>query len=440
MAPQKIYSKSDQIGEEGHRLADLTVTRLGHIWHDRRIDHGVDASIELVDPIGRAVLNVHVMVQSKATEGVFAGETEDSFHILLRAVDVAYWRGGSNRVIVVCSRPRDGDVWWAPVDRAVPPAPGRKSWRLDFDKDFDRLDEDSAGRLLSWATDGMPGHSVSGRRRQVETLETNLLRIEEMPPKIFFGPTWQPNNGKLGPALRDRGYLRSDWIVRGGMVYSFDQPERGGLGEFLDGRHETIDTVEWAESKDTDTLSMFADLLRQALLQQEHERLWYRSKKRMFVFKGPLDDRDAMKVKVRPNKSGRTVFQRYYEDDEHTQPKDCRHYAAALRFVHTDEGWAVEISPTYYFTFDGYRELPWGEDRLKGMKKIERNYAVRNLVRFWAEFLARPPELGALDRPLRFGNLITLRVGIGIVDEDWNPTPNEIALDLSGSGQQELWS
>ena len=383
MALQKTYSRSDQIGEEGQRLAALTVTRLSHIWHDRRVDHGVDGAIELVDPVARSASNVHVMVQSKATEGRFPGETKNSFHFLLDAVDIAYWCGGSNPVIVVCSRPRDGDIWWAPVDRATPPAPGRKTWRLEFDKDSDRLDENSAGRLLSWATEGTPGRAVSGRRHRAETLVTNLLRIKELPQEIFFAPTWKPSVRELGPALRNQRYYRSDWIVRGGVVYSFARPESGGLGDFLDGGYETIDTIEWAESKDIDTQRMFADLLRQALLDQEHKRLRYHSKKHLFVFRGPRENRDAVKVKVRPHKSGRTVFQRYFKDEERTEPKDCRHYAAAIRFVGTDEGWVAEIHPTYHFTFDGYSDLPWGADRVKGMKKLEKNPAVRGLVQFW---------------------------------------------------------
>lgn len=282
MTLQKTYSRSSQIGEEGQRLVALVVTQLDHIWHDRRVDHGVDGAIELVDPLSRAVSNMHVLVQSKATDGAFPAETESSFHFLLDAADVAYWRGGSNPVIVVCSRPSTGDIWWAPVDRAEPPAPGRRTWRLDFDKDSDRLDENSVGRLLSWATAGERGGAISGRRHQAETLTTNLLRIEEMPHEIFFGPTWKPTAHELGPALRNLGYFRTDWIVRGGVVYSFGRPERRGIGDFLDGGYETIDTMEWAESNDIDTLSTLADLLRRGLCDQEYKKLWYHPKKRLF--------------------------------------------------------------------------------------------------------------------------------------------------------------
>lgn len=147
-----------------------------------------------------------------------------------------------------------------------------------------------------------------------------------------------------------------------------------------------------------------------------------------------------MRVKVKPNKSGRTVFQRYFKDGERTELKDYRHYAAAIRFAQTDEGWVAEINPTYHFTSDGYQDLPWGEDRVKGMKKIEKNPAVRGLVQFWADFLARPPELGDRYRPLWFGNLVTLDVNIGIDDKDWQKTTDGSSNVVSDSGQRELWS
>jgi len=438
MSMKKIYSKADQIGEEGQLLVGLTVTRLGHIWHSQRIDYGIDGQIELVDPHGRSASNVYVMVQSKATAGRFPGETEESFHFLLRSSDVGYWRGGSNKVIIVCSRPKDDDIWWAPVDRAEPPATGRRSWRLDFDKEFDRLDENSVGRLLSWAMDSTSKTAVSGRRHQAEMLDTNLLVIKELPQEIFFGPTWKRSARQLGPALRSGGYFRRDWIVRGGVVYSFARPTTCGLRDYLDGGYETIDTGEWAESKDINVRSNFTDLLRQAVLQQEHRTIWYHGKKRLFVFKGPRDNRDELKLKVAQGKPGRTVFKRYYKDVEGTQPKDCRQYAAGLRFVQTDEGWAVESNPTYYFTFDGYRELHWGDDRVKGMKKIEKNLAVRGLVLFWADFLTRHPALGDPRRLIRFDDLIKLQVGTGIDDRDWSPTNDEVFADFSDSGQEAL--
>ena len=110
--------------------------------------------------------------------------------------------------------------------------------------------------------------------------------------------------------------------------------------------------------------------------------------------RGSAPGADAGGARAARHGQRRAGSTRWAKDDEHTEPKDCRHYAAAVRFVHTDAGWAAGINPTYRFTFDGYRDLPWGEDRIKGMKRIEKNLAVRGLMQFWAEYLARPSELG----------------------------------------------
>ncbi|MXW74580.1 MAG: DUF4365 domain-containing protein [Acidimicrobiaceae bacterium] len=437
MRSQKTYSENDQIGEEGQRLVALTVTQLGHIWHDRRIDHGIDGQIELVDPLKRAATNIQILVQVKATADRFPSETDTSFHFLLEPADVAYWNGGDSKVIVICSRPRDGAVWWAPIERARPPSPRRKSWKLEFDKVADRLDEQSVGRLLLWASGATPGRAVEGRALQAETLETNLVRIEKLPPEIYFGPVLKQTPRELGQALRDRGCYRSDWIVRSGVVYTFTPPTPDGLGVFIDGGYETIDTSEWADSKDPDTLAQFAELLRQALCEQEHRSLRYHRKKRYFLFRAPRKV-DRLRVKVSKSKPGRTVYERYFKDKQRTETKDFRHYAAEIRFVQTDEGWVAEVNPTYHFTFDGKRDVPWGDDRLKGMKKLEKNAAVRGLVKFWAEYLARPPELGDPDRLLWFGGLISFDVEIGINDSEWKPGPVEGEIDPRVPAQQGL--
>ena len=60
MALHETYSQSGQIGEEGQQLVGLTVARLGHLWHDRRVDLGIDGEIELVDPVAWSASNVHV--------------------------------------------------------------------------------------------------------------------------------------------------------------------------------------------------------------------------------------------------------------------------------------------------------------------------------------------------------------------------------------------
>jgi hypothetical protein len=51
---------------------------MGYLYHDRRVDHGIDGEIELVSPNGDA-LNLVIMVQSKASNRPHTFETADSF-------------------------------------------------------------------------------------------------------------------------------------------------------------------------------------------------------------------------------------------------------------------------------------------------------------------------------------------------------------------------
>jgi len=63
---RKKVTPQTLIGEGGVALIARRVNQMGYLWHDRRVDHGIDGEIELVAPDSSA-LNLVVMVQSKAT-------------------------------------------------------------------------------------------------------------------------------------------------------------------------------------------------------------------------------------------------------------------------------------------------------------------------------------------------------------------------------------
>jgi uncharacterized protein DUF4365 len=49
---------------------------MGFIFHPRRVDHGIDGHIDLVDPGTGALLNQVLLVQSKAQDRRFPFEDE----------------------------------------------------------------------------------------------------------------------------------------------------------------------------------------------------------------------------------------------------------------------------------------------------------------------------------------------------------------------------
>jgi hypothetical protein len=112
------------IGEGGVAIIARRVNEMGFLYHDRRVDHGIDGEIELVAADG-AALNAVVMVQSKASNRRHVFETADSFQWTADAADLEYWLGGNVPVIVVLSRPAEDLAWLVRragrVQRSPPP-------------------------------------------------------------------------------------------------------------------------------------------------------------------------------------------------------------------------------------------------------------------------------------------------------------------------------
>ena len=65
--------------------------------------------------------------------------------------------------------------------------------------------------------------------------------------------------------------------------------------------------------------------------------------------------------------------------------------------------------PSWFYSFDGFRQSNWHDDLLSQQKRLERNASVRNQVRFIAYFLS---ATGAGEEDgLAFQNLVEFDVG-----------------------------
>lgn len=79
MSGGKNVTPQTLVGEAGIALIHKRVTEMGYLFHPRRVDHGIDGHIDLVEPGTREVLNLVLLVQSKASGLPFPYETETSF-------------------------------------------------------------------------------------------------------------------------------------------------------------------------------------------------------------------------------------------------------------------------------------------------------------------------------------------------------------------------
>lgn len=82
----------------------------------------------------------------------------------------------------------------------------------------------------------------------------------------------------------------------------------------------------------------------------------------------------------------RDVFRAYFSDKT-GKFKYYRHNAFRFQFMRIDKKWYMEITPTYHYTWDGYRVFKYYEDEVKGIKRIEDNEAVFRQVLFWSRIL-----------------------------------------------------
>ena len=411
----KRYSEEAQTGEAAIALIDRAVTAMGFVWHPRRIDHGIDGEIELVDPATRRPLNRGVLVQSKARRS-FAGEDDDGFHYLCEEAELEYWQEAKSPVIVVGSHPERDEAWWA----AVTPGLTMQSRRLHFDK-RDRFDLSAASRLLDLAVPpDEPLYVRSATRR--ESLTSNLLAVDHLPPTIWAGPAIVGDNREANQLLRDQKVFAKDWTVHDRTLFCFREPDEG-LRRLIDGVAEAIDASEWADAKSPDTVRLFVRLLNQTLADTHHRELRRHPKRHYLYFRATTDLAPRV-ISTGRSTRGRTVFQQYTNPRNADAAAYYRHHAVDAQFVRLDGAWYLELNPTYHFTLDGHRDLPWGADLVAGMKRRERNSAVSALVRMWATHLSRGNDLFVArdDAPIRFGNLVAFDVEDGLDESAWNGT------------------
>ena len=107
MPARKTVTRQTLVAEGGISLIGQMVNDMGHLFHPRRVDHGIDGHIDLVDPVTKAVLNTQLLVQSKASDLPFPSETPEAFHYICDQRDLDLWLGGGAPVILVLSHPKN---------------------------------------------------------------------------------------------------------------------------------------------------------------------------------------------------------------------------------------------------------------------------------------------------------------------------------------------
>ena len=154
------------------------------------------------------------------------------------------------------------------------------------------------------------------------------------------------------------------------------------------------------------------------------ELVWHPGKK--IVYYQASSDLSKRKVRGRYRGSkGRAFFTPYHGRDDATKVRYCRHYAAGLYFRRWAGQWYLEINPTYHFTIDGRRDSYYDAEYVATIKRMERNSAVYQLVRAWADYLQGEDTLfKSRDERILFGGLLTVEADAAIDEKAWLPPPD----------------
>lgn len=440
------------IGEGGVSIIARRVNEMGFLYHDRRVDHGIDGEIELVAANGDA-LNAVVMVQSKASNQRHSYETADSFQWTADPADLDYWLGGNAPVIVVLSRPAEDLAWWFDV-RAEFSDPRRRAERtVTISKHTQSFDKAAAAEIMRLGVSRESGLYLPPPPKK-EVLTTNLLPVEEWPDTVFVAPAtvrdyaegWERLKLEYAEALerlkrvpgaasekvKAKPPTAPGWILHDGMVISFGDPDAKPLSVLCDSGVERQDTADWADSDDEDRIHQFADLLRRTLVSERGADLQWHQARHHMHFRATHNLKARVVGRGNGNR-GRTVFAPHYANAEPARVSYYHHAAVNPRFRRVGGRWFCQLSVGYCFTHDGKNESSFADSLLAGIKRLDRHPAVVGWTRMWERYLQG--DLFTADCMLGFGSLLTFEVDRGIDDALWGPAPATSADEDSPDGK-----
>jgi Domain of unknown function (DUF4365) len=418
----KTVTRQTLVAEAGIALIHKRVTEMGYLFHPRRVDHGIDGHIDLVDPGTSEVLNLVLLVQSKASGLPFPYETDDSFQYTCDETDLNYWLSGNAPVILILSHPDQEQAWWVDIKAELADPMRRTARTVAVDKRRQIFDASAAADLLRRAVPKDSGVFLATPPKR-EKLTSNLLRITAMPEVIYLAPaavSTYPAAGELLATQSDRG--RGAWILRDGLVISFSDLTEAPMRVLCAGGVERHDTAEWAASEDTDAQHRFTDLLSRALEEDHWGNLRWHNDRRHLHF-CPTSTLGPRREGQAPGRRGHTVFGPYYSKKDPQTVSLYRHAALTTRFRRIGGIWYCQLCTDYCFTSNGRTEYQYADTLLAGIKRLERHAAVAGWTRTWATYLTQPPDLFAREKALVFGDLESFDVERGIEDRLWGPAP-----------------
>jgi len=422
----KFALESSFTGQQGVNLIATIVGEMHHLWNPSagHSDVGIDGYIDLCKPKDGKweSTNQIVQVQSKATAGQWQAETDESFSFKVEEKDLEHWLSSNSPVILVVSRPSTNEIYWVPIKEYFASFEARKSRKIQFIKNLHRFSAQSNLHLFSLFE--QTGSNYQPITLKHEELLSNILPVASYPPTIYqYQCNYDTAKSLIDDARKLNIKIHNRWIIKSGSVFSFSNLSTDWNALINSESKRTVSASSWALSKDKDFKRNFVQLLNQELIAfMGRKRIWRqrRNSGGNLYFFAP-DEKVITRTEIWGDRgSSREVVSPIYAKTEPGRVVCYKHNAVIASFVEYGKSWNLLIEPTYHYTYDGSKESSFREEYLKGMKRIEKNQAFSNNIRFWINQLSSLDLFDLNSNALSFSPGLVFNVSFGISDNEWN--------------------
>src|ERR1700733_824195 len=209
-------------GEGGIAMIADAVGRMKHIWHPGAgaIDFGIDGQIELRDPGSGVVQNVRIGVQSRATTSRWPAESDDGFHYTPSQSHIDYWLSSNQPVLLVCSRPETGEIYWRSIQEWARDPALRAKRRVTFVKARNRYKEHPRDALFALRASAEDRVEPPTPAWTPETVLLNLMPVIWGTETLHSATVPDGDPGSILAPAHERRVHDFSAVLRDGLVWS----------------------------------------------------------------------------------------------------------------------------------------------------------------------------------------------------------------------------
>jgi len=258
-----------------------------------------------------------------------------------------------------------------------------------------------------------------------------------IPALVYRTPTQLQDPREIYERQRESGGdVRSDFVRDGDQLYSWLPPAGTALASAVSGTTSTVSTADLASSSKPARQRLLVQLLNVALRQDVCADCDWHNGRKLVYFRA-TSGLTPRKIRGASGRE-RLVFNPKYKKNAPTEISYCQHAALEWQFLQADGRWLCALTPTYHYTWDGYRDSRYASDLLSGIKRLDRNLAVYHQTRMWAFYLGgRNGAPGTQEAILEYGSLVTCAADRGIDDAAWRAGPGTPTTESTASGHHD---